>query len=335
MKRRTFIRTAGSLAAGMAISAESFAAAAMEMKGAPTSFKGPLPTRQLGNTGEQISIIGFPANGLRFFDEKEAIEVIHRSIDRGVNLYDVSPRYGQNGECEIKLGEGLVGKRDQIFLSCKTGIRNAEGAREELETSLKRLKTDHLDLYQMHNLQRLSEVDEAFGPGGVMELMTRARDEGKVRYLGFSAHTTIAALEAMNRFKFDTVMFPISYVEHFAFGFGQAVLEKAHNQGVSVLAIKATSGGAWPESIPRQDRGGHWFRMIEEEPAIGMALRFTLSQKAVITCIPASSPPSLENAIPVGQNYRPVTNEELRTLHDMAKQDESLFLSSQNRALMG
>ena len=335
MKRRSFIRTAGSLAGGMALSAESFGASVKEMQGAPTSFEGPLPTRQLGKTGEKISIIGFPGNGLRYFNEKESIEVIHKSIDKGVNLFDVSPRYGKDGECEIKMGPGLEGKRDQVFLASKTRMRDGKGARQQLETSLKRLKTDHLDLYQLHFLQTIEEVDIAFGPGGVMELIHQAKQEGKIRFIGFSAHTTISALEAMNRFKFDTVMFPVSYVEHFAFGFGQAVLELAHSQGVSVIGIKSTSGGYWPDTVPKEDRKGQWFRMIEEEPAIGMALRFALSQKAVITTLPASSPPSLEGAITAARNYKPVSREELEALHEMAKSSNSMFLNWQNKALTG
>ena len=335
MKRRSFIRTAGSLAGGMTLGKDSFAAAALEMKEASTSFEGPIPTRQLGKTGERISIIGFPGNGLRYYNEKEAVEVLHKTVDQGVNLYDVSPRYGKDGECEIKMGRGLEGKRDRVFLASKTIMRDSIGAKAQLETSLKRLKTDHLDLYQMHNLQTLAEVEEAFGPGGVMELMLRAREEGKIKHIGFSAHTTLSALEAMNRFSYDTVMFPVSYMEHFAFGFGQAVLEKAQNQGTSVIGIKSTSGGAWPESVPKEQREGKWFRMIEEEPAIGMALRFALSQKSVLTTIPASSPISLERAIDVARSYKPVTAEELKALHEMAKTGESLFLEWQNRALNG
>jgi predicted aldo/keto reductase-like oxidoreductase len=335
MKRRSFIRTAGSLAGGMALSAESLSAAAKEMQGAPTSFEGPMPTRQLGNTGEKISLIGFPGNGLRLHSEKDSIELIHKSIDRGVNFYDVSPRYGKDGECEIKMGIGLEGKRDQVFLASKTVMRDAARARQQLETSLTRLKTDHLDLYQMHFLQTLKEVEEAFAPGGVMELMSQAKEEGKIRYIGFSAHTTLSALEAMNRFRFDTVMFPVSFVEHFTFGFAQAVIELAHSQGVSVIGIKSTSGGSWSDSVPKEDRKGHWFRMIEEEPAIGMALRFALSQKAVITTVPASSPLSLDRAIPVACNYVPVSKEELEALHQIAKSSNPLFLEWQNRALMG
>jgi predicted aldo/keto reductase-like oxidoreductase len=334
MKRRSFFRTAGSLAGGMALSAESLSAAVNDMQGAPTFYEGKLPMRELGNTGEKLSIIGFPGNGLRLHGEQESIELIHKSIDRGVNFFDVSPRYGKNGECEIKMGLGLEGKRDQVFLASKTRMRDGAGAREQLETSLKRLKTDHLDLYQMHFLQTIQEVEDAFSPGGVMEEMFRAKEEGKIRHLGFSAHTTLSAIEAMNRFKFDTVMFPVSYVEHFTFGFGHAVLELAHNQGVSVIGIKSNSGGAWPDEVPKEDRK-EWFRMLEEEPAVGMALRFALSQKGVITTIPASSPASLERAIPVAESYKPVTKEELKELHQMARSSKSLFLDWQNKGLMG
>src|SRR5207302_7576249 len=141
--------------------------------------------------------------------------------------------------------------RSQYFLACKTKKRDREGARLELERSLKRLKTDYLDLYQLHHLVQPSAVKQALGPDGAMETILKAREEGKIKYIGFSAHTTKGALEALNGFKFDTIMFPINFVEYYTRGFGKDVLAKANEQGAGVLAIKPLSWGTWPKEGTR------------------------------------------------------------------------------------
>jgi len=317
----------------LAISGKHVAAAEID-KGVMPSENGLLPKRPLGRTGEQIGIIGFPGNGFRHCDQQEATNAIRRATDRGVNYFDVAPAYGKDGECEIKMGVGLQGLRDNVFLASKTKRRDGEGAREELERSLKRLKTDHLDLYQLHFLSKLSEVEQAFGPGGAMETILKAQKEGKLRYIGFSAHTTIAAMEAMDQFKFDTVMYPINFVEHFSFGFGQAVLERAHSQGAGVLAIKATSGGAHPSGKKRSGRKW-WYQVIDDKQELNLALRYSLSQKNVAAAIPASFMDHLDNVLASAMNIEPITPEDLKQLHNIAKTRLSVFMEQQKRGLMG
>ena len=333
MKRRNFIKTAGGVASGIALHVKHLSAAMTISPGEYTS-NGMLPRRELGNTGEQLSVIGFPGNGLRHYDQQESTAGILKAIERGVNFFDVAPAYGKDGEAEKKMGVALQGHRDKVFLACKTKKRDAAGAREELERSLKRLKTDHFDLYQMHFLASLTEVEQAFGPGGAIETLVKAREEGKVRYLGFSAHTTVAAMTAMNHFKFDTVMYPVNYVEHFSFGFGHAVLELARNQGVSVIAIKPTSGGSWSDDVPREQRRW-WFKVIDDQTELNMALRFSLSQKNVISAIPASFLDHLDMTITAAEAYKPISKKELTALHGLAKTRTPVFLQQQKRGLMG
>jgi predicted aldo/keto reductase-like oxidoreductase len=334
MKRRLFLKTVGGIAGGAAISANHLSATEYNFPTDQQESNAGLPRRPLGQTGEQLSIIGFPANCLRHYDQKESTSGIRKAIERGVNYIDVAPAYGRDGECEIKLGIGLEGLRNRVFLASKTKKRDKQGARKELETSLKRLKTDYLDLYQMHFLARMEEVNQAFGPGGAMETMIKAKEEGIIRNIGFSAHTTIAAIAAMNEYKFDTVMFPINFVEHFAFGFGQAVLELAHNQGVSVIAIKPTSAGAWPEDVSRKDRNW-WYRIIDDEPNLGRALRFSLSQKNVVSAIPASFLNHFDSVITSPRIDEPIIRSEMEELHAFARTSNSHFLKEQKRGLMG
>ena len=276
-----------------------------------------MPRRVLGRTGERVSIIGYPGFALSHGDQQEGTDSLHRAFDRGVNYFDVAPAYG-NGDAEIKMGVGLQGiDRSKMFLACKTKMRDKNGAREELERSLKRLKTDHFDLYQMHCLIKPEEVDQVFAASGAMETFLKAREEGKVRFLGFSAHTTKAALAAMQRFQFDTVMFPINFIEYFTFAFGKPVLELAERQGVAVLAIKPMSGGDWMGEAKTDREKRHrdwWYSTLEDKRDIDLALRFTLAQKAVVAGIPPAWLDLADRAFEAGQNYRPITEVETEKL---------------------
>ncbi len=331
MKRRSFLKAAGTVAGGCALGLQpaiTRAAGGINRTGKDT---GSLPRRTLGKTGEKLSIVGFPGLALRHYEQPECTKGVHRAFDRGLNYYDVAPAYGRDGECETKMGIGLQGiPRDRIFLACKTKRRDKDGCREELERSLKRLKTDHFDLYQMHCFFHPDEVEQAFGPNGAMETILKAKEEGKIRYIGYSAHTTKSALAALKAFRFDTVMFPINFVEYYSFGFGREVLDLAAEQGTAVLAIKTTSGGAWPADMERTRQW--WYRTLEEKEEIRMALRFTLAQKNVVAGIPPSFLDLLERTVDVAQQDKPITDDELTELKNMAQNRPPVFLSQQIRA---
>jgi predicted aldo/keto reductase-like oxidoreductase len=222
------------------------------------------------------------------------------------------------------MGVGLVGiDRDRYFLSCKTKMRDQAGAQEELDRSLKRLKTDYFDLYQLHCLKRPEEVQECLAPGGAMETIVKARDAGKVKHIGFSAHTTKAALAALHRFAFDTVMFPINFVEYHTIGFGKAVVGLAVEKGAGVISIKPVSRGRWPEGMERTRKW--WYRPVEEPEEVGMAMRFALGLKGVATAIPVSFLDILDTVMEQSRENRPNTDEEDVALRQIAATCESLF----------
>ncbi|MFO7904173.1 MAG: aldo/keto reductase [Pirellulaceae bacterium] len=321
MKRRLFLRTVGGATAGMTVGLPSLARAEEKT---PSD----LPRRELGRTGLRASIVTFPGLSLMRGNQQECTAVIHDAVRRGVNYFDVAPAYGKDGECEIKMGVGLQDiKRSDYLLACKTRRRDKEGARDELERSLKRLKTDHFDVYQLHCLRHPEEVKEALGPGGAMETFLEAKEEGKVRHLGFSAHTTVSALEAMKQFRFDTVMFPITFVEWFLFGFGKPVVELAAEQGAAVLGMKMLCRGDWPKGVERTRRW--WYRCVEDKEEIKLAVRFTLSQPAVVTGICPSFFDLFDQSVEAGKSYEPITDDETSHLRDVAQTCESLFESRQ------
>ena len=321
MRRRSFLKAVGGATGGLALGVNSLlnhdATAAEAVPATGT------PCRLLGRTGQKVSVVGFPGLSLIHCDQQQGTEGIHSAFDRGINYFDNAPAYGK-GEAETKMGIGLVGlDRSRYFLACKTKMRDKAGAREELERSLKLLKTDHFDLYQLHHLRRIDEVKQALGPGGAIETLLKAKEEGKVRFLGFSAHTTKAALEAMKGFRFDTAMFPISFVEYLRFGFGKEVLETAHQQGIGVLAIKAMSRGGWPKGMERTRKW--WYRSMEEPDDVDLAIRFSLSQPGVAAIIPPSFLDLLDKAIVAAKGLRPIVPAEVERLRTMAQTCESIF----------
>jgi predicted aldo/keto reductase-like oxidoreductase len=333
MKRRTFLKGAGGIAAGLSVESLSARAESMSKQ---QDMAGGLPRRVLGRTGEKISVVGFPGLALRHYDQGRCNKGLLSAFKRGLNYYDVAPAYGRDGECEIKMGIGLQASqidRSKIFLACKTKRRDKEGARFELERSLKRLKTDYFDLYQMHCLRTPDEVEEALGPGGAIETFLEAKKEGKARYLGFSAHTTKAAVGVMEGFRFDTAMFPINFVEFYKIGFGRPVIELAHKQGVAILAIKPMSKGPWPEGMERTRKW--WYRSTETQDETNLAMRFTLSKNNVVSGIPPSFLDLLDRAIEAGKSYRPIKENETMKLQEMAKDCGSLFQREEQRVASG
>jgi predicted aldo/keto reductase-like oxidoreductase len=333
MKRRSFLKAAGGAVASGALPVPPVAKAdETKTVDKPEETTG-LPRRVLGRTGEKVSVVGFPGLGLVHDEQDVCTKSLHDAFARGVNYYDVAPAYGR-GDAEIKMGIGLQGiDRSKIYVACKTKMRDKQGAREELERSLKRLKTDYFDVYQMHCLITPEEVREALGPGGAIETMLEAKKEGKARYLGFSAHTTKAAIEAMKGFEFDTVMFPINFVEYFTFGFGKQVIELAKQQGAAVLAIKPMCGGSWPKDMERTRRW--WYRPLEENKDIGLAMRFTLSLDNVVMGVPPAFLDLLDKALNEKNLDKPVSDEEFEEVRKMALARESLFRERQVAAAKG
>lgn len=321
MERRVFLKTVGGATGGLAIGADRLLGA--EGPAVEVERVAGLPRRVLGRTGQKLSVVGFPGLALIQYDQQRCTEGLRSALERGVNYCDVAPAYG-NLQCETKMGIGLEGvPRDRYFLACKTKKRDKAGAREELERSLKLLKTDHFDLYQLHNLRRPEEVEQALCPGGAIETLLEAQKEGKVKYLGFSAHTTKGAVLALKGFRFDTAMFPINFVELLRHGFGKDVLELAQQRGAAVLAIKSLSHGAWPKGVERTRKW--WYRTAETPEEVDLAVRFTLSQPGVVAAVPPSFLDLLDKAIDAGKDFRPITAAEVQRLSEKAQSCESVF----------
>lgn len=324
MKRRTFLKTVGATAGGVALGVRpSFADPAAPDRTLIPHASG-LPRRILGRTGRAVSIIGYPGLALSKVAQPAATAALRDGFDKGVNYFDVAPAYG---DAEIKMGIAIAdGKipRDQFFLASKTKARDAAGARAELERSLDRLKTDHFDLYQLHVMSTKAELEKVCAAGGALETLVKARDEGKVRALGFSAHTKEAALELMRRFKFETLMYPVNFIDHYTSQFDPEVLALAKSQGVAVQAIKPISAGAWKRG-EQKTRNNWWYKVLEEQSEIDQAIRFSLSLDPVVTVLPTSFVDLVEKSILAGKKFRPATPTDLDGMRLMAEKYTPLF----------
>ncbi|MBN1894333.1 aldo/keto reductase [bacterium] len=279
--------------------------------------------RLLGNTGESVTLIGF--GGVIVMNEEQgtAESRVAEAFDRGVRYFDVAPTYGNAQE---RLGPALEPYRKKCFLACKTTQRSAEGAEKELHESLNLLRTDHFDLYQLHALTTREDVETAFGPKGAMEVFLKARKEGKTRFLGFSAHSEEAALLAMAHYHFDTILFPVNFVCWHQGNFGPAVLEKAKEKGMGILALKAMARGPVPEGAEKPYEKC-WYRPIEEDPLLETALRFAWTRGAC-AAIPPGEYPFFLKAVEMAGRYKPLTAGEEEYLKKTAEGMEPLFKSA-------
>src|SRR5271169_2013301 len=262
MDRREFIGAAAALTATAAL-------------GQPATT---LPRRAYKD-GIELSIIAMGGIVICGLPQEEASRRVAEAYDRGVNYFDCAPSYF-NGEAETKLGEALRPYRDKVFLAEKTTNRGAKGAREELERTLQRFHTDHVDLYQFHAVSSMDDVDKILAPGGAAETFLAAKKEGKVRHLGFSAHNAPAALRLMDALELDSVLFPVNVNAWENGGFGPQLLAKAKSKGMARMALKALAFGKWPADMKASDRKYPkcWYQPIDDRELARLALRFTLNQ---------------------------------------------------------
>ncbi|UCH34841.1 MAG: aldo/keto reductase [Armatimonadota bacterium] len=292
MDRRQFIRTIGTAILGGAAGA-TWAEDLVERS--TTGMR----TRNLGRTGHRSSLVTFAGYAVHGVSQAEANRAVAEAIDAGVNHFDVAPSYG---DAEKHLGPALEGKRDRVFLGCKTLERQKAGAAKELRASLKTLRTDHFDLYQVHGLDKPEDLDTVLGPGGAMEAFLEARDAGLIRFIGITGHRPAVHLDAVRRFPFDTVMVPVNFVLEHHHQFTVELLAELARRRIGVIAIKALAARPWAKDEQRE-YPGCWYRPIDDDREVELALRFTLSQQ-VATAVPPADVRLVRKAIAAGKRYR-------------------------------
>jgi predicted aldo/keto reductase-like oxidoreductase len=210
---------------------------------------------KLGKTDLVVSEVGFGAIPIIRLDRQEAERVLRHAYERGINFFDTANAYRDSEE---KIGGAFAGLRDRIVLATKTLRRDGEGVREHLERSLKLLRTDYLDLYQLHQVAQDKDWDALMAPGGGFEEVSRARAAGKIRYLGVTSHSLPMALKLVHTGLFDTIQFPFNFIEE---GARNTLLPAARQLEMGFIVMKPFGGGAI-------DDAGAAFKFLRQHPGI-------------------------------------------------------------------
>lgn len=282
---------------------------------------GTIEKRSLGQTGEMLSKIGFGGIVVRDATPQDASSLVKLAIDAGINYFDVAPSYG---DAEIKLGPALEPFRKDVFLACKTGQRTRSEVWTELEKSLKNLRTDHFDLYQHHAVTTLKDVDTIFSPEGAMGAFIEAKKQGKIRFIGFSAHSVEAAMAMMDRFDFDTILFPFNYATWYSGNFGPQVLARAQEKKMGILALKAMAKGPWEKGADRSKYPKCWYEPLVTPEDIRQGLRFTLSHP-ITAAIPPGEAELFKIALNLRNDLKPLKKADINNLKAKAAAGVPLF----------
>jgi aryl-alcohol dehydrogenase-like predicted oxidoreductase len=291
-------------------------------KAGETAKSAPIPHRRLGKTGANLSIIALGGMLVMDTEQSFANNIVAEAFDRGINYFDVAPEYG---DAQQRLGPALEPYRKRSFLACKTLMRDKDGAAKELEDSLRKLRTDHVDLYQFHAVTKNEDVEKIFGPRGAMEAFQAARQAGKVRFLGFSAHSVENALAMLDHYNFDTILFPINFVLFSQANFGPQVVERAHEKGMGILALKSMAKTTWPAA--QKSHHPHskcWYQPAALPDEASLGLRWTLS-RPITAAVPPGDEQYFRLAMDVAQKFEPIKPEEEKTLLAGASGVEPLF----------
>lgn len=283
-----------------------------------------METRPFGRTGHNstVAILG----GFVFSQatQEETDRLMELAIESEVNHIDIAPSYGH---AEKMVGPWLARERERFFLGCKTMERTREGAARELWESLQRLQVDALDLYQIHAVTNQQELDAALAPGGAIEALQQAREEGLTRFLGITGHGVEAPglfLQALERFDFDSVLFPINFVQYADPDYRskcQQLLQVCREREVGTMIIKSITRGPWGD---KEQTRITWYEPFEEQKMIQAGVNFALSQPVTGICT-VGDPGLLPAVLKACQNYQPLTPAEQEEWIEKGKRFQPLF----------
>jgi aryl-alcohol dehydrogenase-like predicted oxidoreductase len=276
-----------------------------------------IPKKRLGRIEQEVSVISLGGCGVGRISQEEADKVIKSCFDHGVNMIDIAPTYG---ESELRLAPWMKTHRDKVFLAEKTTKRTKRDAERELHQSLERLGVDKFDLYQLHGIGTLEEVDQVLEPGGAMEAFKEAQEIGLVDYLGITGHQDMRVhLEIIKRFDFDLVLLPVSLCSAADFhpmNDYRPVLKYAEEMDMGVTAIKAICRGRWES----EQRYRTWYEPSDNMKDIQLGVDFTLSQNPVANFPTPCDHRLWEMVLEAGENHEPMDEEEQEKAIEYAKE---------------
>ncbi|MFB6317171.1 aldo/keto reductase [Saccharicrinis sp. FJH54] len=294
MKRREFVKTTAAAMAGMSLVG----------LGTTAFVKNGIPYRTLGKTGLSVSLIGVGGHhiGDRFITDETSVKLIREALDNGVNFLDNAWHYN-NGRSEELMGKALLdGYREKAILMTKHHGRDPETAREHLETSLKRLQTEYLDLWQFHEIESMDSVEKIYS-SGVLDFVQKKKDEGVIRHIGFTGHSRPEIHRAMleKGFEWETVQMPVNVLDHHYLSFTKEIIPLLQEKNIGIIGMKSVASG----SIVKEG-----IASIEE------CLRFSMTIPVSTLVSGMNNLKHLRHNMEIARNFKPMTEEEISTLLD-------------------
>jgi len=291
MRRRTFIST--SAVAGLSLG----------RAGAAKVVAGEIPKRTFGKTGEKLTIIGQAGGRFPLCTYEDAKAITLRAYELGINYFDCARIYW-NGKSEEVYGDVLPPFRKHIFLTTKSPQRSRKGAEEDLEKSLRALKTDYLDLWQIHQVSTMDEVQQIFAPGGAIEAFEAAKKAGKCRFMGFTGHHDPEVHLAMlkNYDKYDTILMPLNPADPSYLSFEKMVLPVAVERGMGIQAMKSTANAGLLAEIHLKD-----------------CLSYVLSLPVHCLALGCTTIGQIEDDVRIAQQFQPLSQEQMAKLREDVK----------------
>lgn len=346
--RRGFLKSSGALTAafiGSATLSRLPAAAEVAPPCADSPLRESMPTRNLGKTGYKVGIfsLGGQAALEHPHNEDVAVPIVEKALDLGVNYIDTSSIYGGPERwSEQYVGKVMKHRRSEAFLATKTKERTRDGSMSMIETSLKLLQTDHIDLWQLHDIGTMTDVDEIFAKGGAMEALLEARDQKIVRYLGITGHYRPDALiEAIHRYQFDTILMAVNAADPHYFSFSQQLLALAVEKQMGIIGMKVPARGrllsTWTPP-PLEEQKHMWEGMVPA-PAAGtlnmrQAMYYSLSLPVSTVIIGCDSIAQLDENVNLARDFTPLSEQQMAALTEKAQPvaKQSLFFRFYERA---
>ena len=298
--RRDFMKVTGAGTAGFVLGGKAQEAGAAEVPG--TKPPPPMPERPFGKTGHNVRLfsLGGQATVEQPDRDDDASAIINRAIDLGVNYIDTAASYGR-GVSQRYIGRVMASRRDEVFLATKTHNRTRDGSLQLLEQSLQSLQTDHLDLWQLHNISRMEQLDQIFGDEGAIHALLQARDEGIVKHLGITGHANPDVLmEGLRRFDFDTILMALNPADKFHRPFMDELLPEANRRQMGIIAMKIPARG----------------RIFKEGGLTSMkeALTWTMSQPISTVIVGCDDVAQLEENIQVATDFAPLNSAQMAAI---------------------
>jgi predicted aldo/keto reductase-like oxidoreductase len=259
-----------------------------------------IPSRTLGRTGQKVTLLGLGGEGVlrTVGQDKAASALINRALDLGITYCESARAYSGS---EAYYGEALKERRKDILLTSKSHDRTKKGALLHLHETLRNMRTDHLDLWQVHDVREEQDIEEIFGPGGAIEAFVQAKEQGKTRFIGVTGHHDPSIIKrCIEQFDFDTVLMPINPAEHAYQSFIDNVLPLAQKKGMGIIGMKVYFRG-YASRLP-----GY----TNMEPF----LRFALSQPVSCVVIGCDTVSQLEQNVAFAQSFEPMTKAEQQAL---------------------